>query len=118
MSTSLQNTIRPIQSRRLDQVALSQQSHPALKPEHRLLLSCARTSLRPQDRERIVELAASGLDWEFLIRESRRHGLMPLLYSHLDSTCQEHVPNEFIAVLKDLFRRNTVSNMLMSAEMF
>jgi len=118
MSTSLQSTIEPLQSRRLEQVSSSPQSRLASKPEHRLLLSCARTSLRAQDRERIIELAASDLDWQFLIRESRRHGLIPLLYSHLDMTCRERVPDECLAVLEDLFRRNTVSNMLMSAEMF
>jgi putative nucleotidyltransferase-like protein len=117
MSTTLQNTFGPIRSRRLDQIALPEKDQ-SLRREHRLLLSCAGTSLRQQDREAIIALAASELDWPFLIGESRRHGLMPLLYSHLVSTCRERVPHQWMAVLEDLFRRNAVSNMLMSGEMF
>ena len=54
--------------------------HPELEtPENRLLLACARTTLREQDAERIRALLRTEIDWERLLSDARRHRVTLLL---------------------------------------
>jgi hypothetical protein len=51
----------------------------SLAPEDRLLLACARNTLRPQDVARAADALASAPDWTYLLEASIRHAVAPLL---------------------------------------
>jgi hypothetical protein len=54
----------------------------SLAPETQLLLSCARMELAPVAQSRLTALQATDLDWDIVLDEADRHGLIPLLHRH------------------------------------
>ena len=54
-----------------------------LPPEAALLLACARVRLAPPDAETLRRLAERRPDWERLIGDAARHGVLPLVHEHL-----------------------------------
>lgn len=88
-----------------------------LRPEIELLLCCARLSLPAASHERIGRLIEGGLDWKFLLNAASGHGLLPLLYLHLNRLSPGMVPK---AVLADLWARHELNarrNQAMAKEL-
>ena len=52
----------------------------SFRPEVCLLLDCARTCLDAQRANRIKTLVSKDIEWAYLLRMAREHGVMPLLY--------------------------------------
>jgi hypothetical protein len=84
------------------------------RPEIDLLLCCARTRIDPANAERIRGLLREDLDWAYLLRTARRHGVMPLLWKSLHATCPEAVPQAVLAQLGDRFHTNYRRNALLT----
>lgn len=70
-----------------------------LRPEAALLLCCARLDLQSGDREKIVRLLETDLDWTYLLDMAARHGLRPLLFRHLNAIASAGVPKAIFARL-------------------
>ena len=70
-----------------------------MRTEYQILLSCARTQLDTESREKIGNLLREGLDWPFLIRAALDLAVMPLFYHNLRGCFSELVPE---AVLEEL----------------
>jgi hypothetical protein len=87
------------------------------RPEADLLLAAARVQPGAGAAERIRGLARGPLDWRYLLRIARRHGLMPLLYWHLNALCPEAVPAAALAALRDHFASNLRHNLLLTGEL-
>ncbi len=87
------------------------------RPELALLLCCARTSFDIEQRTKVLALLKEEIDWQYLEQAADRHGLLPLLYRNLDHTCAETIPETLLNHLRDRFRKNTISNLLLAAEM-
>jgi hypothetical protein len=81
--------------------------------EHQLLLACARTVASPHVRE----LAAAGLDWDYLFQLARRHAVVPLLYTRLAQQAPDLVPPEHLAHLKKHYLENSARNTILTAEL-
>lgn len=88
-----------------------------IRPEYELLLCCARGTLDAVHSERIAELLTEELDWPWLIRAAREHGLMPLLYRHLSSGYPDALPPSTLETLTDQFRQNAAKNLLRTTEL-
>lgn len=87
------------------------------RPEAELLLCCTRTVGTPETDARLGALIREGIDWEYLLRTARRHGVAPLLYRRLESACPEAVPEDVIGSLRDHFRANSARNLLLTGEL-
>jgi len=87
------------------------------RPEIELLLCCARTVRSPETAAHIRALLQEGIDWEYLLRTARRHGVAPLLYWHLDATCSDAVPKNAFDHLRDHFRANGLRNLFLTGEL-
>ncbi len=87
------------------------------RPEHALLLACARTRLDEATAARLNELAAGPLDWEYLLKFARRHSLLPLLYRQLNAHAPGSVPPARLTELKQRFYDNAARNLLMAGEL-
>jgi hypothetical protein len=85
--------------------------------EHKLLLCCAGTTLDAKRQQRIKALVKENLNWEYLIETASRQSVLPLLYQTLNTTCREAIPNQVLDQLQTRFRKNTISNLLSTAEM-
>jgi hypothetical protein len=90
---------------------------PALRPEARLLIACARTRLDAERQALIRALVAETGDWDYLVRKAEEHGLVPLLYRSLTTICTEAVPGPVMERLRSRVRANTFRAMLLSAEL-
>ncbi len=86
------------------------------RPEAILLLCCARTRLDAGYAGRIRDLLSAGIDWGFLLRLAREHGLGPLLYRNLAAVAPEHVPPEVMQTLRAEHHANAAHSLLLLAE--
>ena len=87
------------------------------RPEDALLLSCARTHVDLADAERIRAQTRVELDWKYLIRTACRHGVLPLIYRSLNTTCAAAVPNVPLNKLRTLFHTNARANLLTTGDL-
>ena len=86
-------------------------------PEHELLLFCARTSRTLETSVRIEALLEEKIDWEYLLPTAHVHGMVPLLYWHLDAACPEGVPEDALDSLRAHFRANSLQNLYLAGEL-
>lgn len=98
-------------------IACSELVAPRFRPEVELLLCCARTEMDGERTARIRVILEGEIDWDYLFRTARRHGLLPLLYTHLNTICPEALPEAGLDRLCDYFRRNTVRNSFLTGEL-
>jgi Uncharacterised nucleotidyltransferase len=85
--------------------------------EKELLLCCARTITDADSAARIRVLLRNEIDWSALLQTALRHGVMPLLYRSLSSTCPDAVPKGFLEQLRDAFYANAGHNALLAREL-
>jgi hypothetical protein len=88
-----------------------------LRPEARLLLCCARTSLSPALAGQLGELVRAGLDWPRLLRLAQDHGTAPLLYWHLNRVAPDAVPAPTRDAFREWFYDNARHNLLLTGEL-
>src|SRR5438132_5980810 len=87
-----------------------------LRPELELLLVCARPHINDERARRARELTQQSLDWDYLVKASSSHGLLPLLYTNLKAVSAV-VPQDHLARLRDLFQKNAARSALLSGEL-
>ncbi|HEV3467739.1 MAG TPA: nucleotidyltransferase family protein [Pyrinomonadaceae bacterium] len=87
------------------------------RPEHRLLLLCARTRADAEAGEEIRRLVAGGPDWDYLYRLARRHAVLPLIYRRLRAAASNEMPPAQLRRLGDDFRANTARALYLTAEL-
>jgi len=88
------------------------------RPENDLLLCCATTSSSPEQLSQIRGLIQGDIDWTYLMRAARRHGVMPLLYCNLKKTHFETVPDGVVKELCNEYRINMIRNLFLTAQLF
>lgn len=87
------------------------------RPETELLLCCSRTCLDAKTIARIGTLLQEDIDWPHLLRTARSHGMMPLLYWHLNATCPERIPKATLNQLRGHFHANAQRNLFLTGEL-
>src|SRR5215204_6563718 len=85
--------------------------------EHELLLCCARTTAAAHVVERLREIAATDVDWEYLFLLARRHAVVPLVYLQLERHASDLVPSEHLRKLKKHYVENSARNAVLTAEL-
>ncbi len=95
----------------------SQRANPAARPEVAVLLTSARVQLGPGQGEQIGRLLQEPLDWPYLISLASRHGVLPLLYWHLNELCARAVPAPALESLRQHFVSNVRNNLLLTGEL-
>lgn len=68
------------------------------------LLLCARS--RTGDSGHLASLLGQGIDWQYLLDEGQRHGVLPLVYECLHRLGFDLVPRDVKARLQDVYRAN------------
>jgi hypothetical protein len=85
-------------------------------PEDELLLLCARTVLKSENKIKIRFLIEKGIDWDRLIQRAHQHRLTQLLYWNLKDF-PEDIPENVLVDLKKDFQVNAQRNLLMLGEL-
>src|SRR5579864_1781592 len=95
-------------------------SFPSKRPacgETQLLVWCARTSLTSEIAERIRNLAAASLDWDYVLSQAQENSIVSLLERNLRAAASGLVPREVAAQLKAMARANALRCLAFSAEL-
>ncbi len=77
------------------------------RPENELLVCAARRSLNDDLAARMTALVEGELDWNYLRDKATQHGMMPLLYRHLNLICPQSLPAEILNSMKEEFIANS-----------
>ena len=86
-------------------------------PEKQLLVSGARTRMVPEIAERIREITAGPLDWDFALSEATENSVGPLLEMNLRAVVPGATPAAAMERLKIACRANTVRCLFLAAEL-
>ena len=87
------------------------------RPEHELLLCCARTECDIEVANRLRALAGASIDWDYLFRLARRHSILPLVYQQLHTHASDLVPNDRLAQFKQSYQENVARNLVLTSEL-
>ncbi|MFY9803562.1 MAG: nucleotidyltransferase family protein [Candidatus Acidiferrales bacterium] len=85
--------------------------------EKQLLACCARTRVAAAEAQRIREITAQPLDWEYLLAEAEANSITPLLERHLTAIAPDAPPPAPKDQLKKTSRANTVRCLYLTAEL-
>jgi hypothetical protein len=89
-----------------------------LSREAEILLRCARSSPNPEEADRLRALVETGLDWPRVIREAERHGLRPLVATHLRAAVGEGAARGGLVELELAALGTARRNVALTAELF
>ncbi len=87
------------------------------RDETELLRLCARVNADSETRARISDIAARELDWEYFYQLTRRHAVLPLVYTQLKANAETSVPAEQLARFKKNYQANLARNLFLTAEL-
>jgi hypothetical protein len=82
--------------------------------ESDLLLACARTAIDANASARIERLLEQDIDWEGLIAEAHRHGVVPLVYHTLQNRVAARVPADALEKLRAQYRSGAQQSMALT----
>ena len=87
--------------------------------EDELVLLCARTKVDAETSARIKAITSSPdeVNWDYVYQLARRHSILPLIYSQLNTTAAANVPLDQLARLKQNYQDNVARNLLLTAEL-
>jgi Uncharacterised nucleotidyltransferase len=86
-------------------------------PEKQLLIACARRHMTRAAEERIREISAGRIDWEYLLRVAAENGALPLLSLHLPEISNSAFSSEQFEELKLAARAAGLRSLHLSAEL-
>lgn len=88
-----------------------------LRPEAALLLSCARRPTSEISSTPVMALLQTNLDWDYLLQLATRHGLVPLLYTHLSRLGAGGAPKPVLAKLWAGYELNARHSQFLAEEL-
>ena len=86
-------------------------------PEVDLMLCCARTCSTPQMKVRIKEITTQNVDWQGFLQLVTSHGVRPLVYRTLHTTCWEALPQAARHELSHFYAANSAKNRFLAGEL-
>ncbi|PON15327.1 hypothetical protein C2W62_24400 [Candidatus Entotheonella serta] len=86
------------------------QASARLQPEAELLLGCTGANISDTWAIRFQALLDEALDWDALLTLAMQHGVLPLLYWHLDRVDTASVPQATYEQLRSYFYANKLHN--------
>lgn len=89
---------------------VNRQASVRLQPEAGLLLSCAGADVSEMHAARFQALLHEKLDWDEVMQIAMQHGVLPLLYWHLDHVDSTFVPAAACEQLSSYFYANKLHN--------
>jgi Uncharacterised nucleotidyltransferase len=87
------------------------------RPEHQLLLSCARTRSNENIVSAIRTLGAAEIDWDYLFQLARRHSVVPLVYTQLRQHASDLLPPKHLTRFKENYQENVARNLVLTSEL-
>src|SRR5580698_11117934 len=89
----------------------------SINREKQLLICCARTRVSAAVAQRIREIAAQSLDWDYVLYEAEENSLTPLLAKHLAEFAPAALPPASAELLNKTCRANTIRNLYLTGQL-
>ena len=86
--------------------------------EVELLLACSRPQMDSVSADGICRLLQEEIDWNWMLKAARSHGVWPIMYHNLKAVCPEAVPQDILSKLKNVYLDNALRNLLLIKELF
>jgi len=90
---------------------------PVFDPEFQTLLCCSRVRPAPEEIFCIASAFDRGFDFSRFLRLTEAHGVSPLVYRSLKSTCWNRLPADVRIVLEKYANANTGRSLFLTAEL-
>jgi hypothetical protein len=71
----------------------------------------------PEKGPKLEAMISKGVDWDLVIEQGQRHGILPLLYWSLKTHCPDSVPNPIMKELGEFFQANARKNLFATSEL-
>jgi Uncharacterised nucleotidyltransferase len=84
--------------------------------ENDAMLLCARNELAPEQIDRLRALITEKFDWDYFYNLARRHSLVPLVFSKLNSAVKESVPPDTLQRFRKDYQENVARNLIFAGE--
>lgn len=85
--------------------------------EIELILCSVRTHLDSATTDRIKALVQEDIDWEDLLQTADTHGVIPLMYTRLNSICPEAIPKSALNQMREMFHAIAQHNLFLTGEL-
>jgi hypothetical protein len=89
----------------------------AFRPELRALLLAAHVHLDAAERDELSALAGAGLDFEWLVGEAHRHGIVPLLSRTMHALAPGLCPKDVLSQLRNATEHTVRASFMLAAEL-
>ena len=89
----------------------------ASRSEHELVLACVSAVLNHSDAEHTLTILNQKIDWDYVFRFARRHGVLPLVYVHLRRAAAGQVPANSMLRFRNYYQENAARNVLLAEEL-
>ena len=87
------------------------------RPEIELLLGCARSRMDPVSAESVRQALRQSIDWDFVIDQAAKHGVIPLLSWNLSRFELDSLPKATFNRLKNEFAAIARRNLFLTGEL-
>lgn len=81
--------------------------------EKNLLLLCSRVEMRESEVRRLREIAASDLDWQYLLAMAHYHRVLPLLHHNVNTHVPHGPPADVRGRLREVVMQNGARNLFL-----
>ena len=71
----------------------------------------------PEKGPKLEAIISQGVDWNLVIEQGQRHGILPLVYWSLKTHCPDQVPDPIMKELGDFFQANARKNLFAIGEL-
>ncbi len=88
-----------------------------MNKEIELLLACSRPQIENANPDRICRLLQEEINWDWMIKAARDHGVWPIMYHNLKAVCPEAVPQEVLSNLRKGYLSNALRNLMLTREL-
>jgi len=87
------------------------------RPEVEALICAGQVGCESEKAARLWRLLQGEFDWDYLLSLARPHGMLPLLYRSVQTTCADAVTGDILDQLREHFQRTTQRNLFLTGEL-
>jgi hypothetical protein len=87
------------------------------QPEIELILCCVRPLVDDGTAFRIKALIQRKIDWQWLIQLAHQHGMIPLVYTRLNTICPDAIPEPVLNQIRSVFHAIAQRNLFLTGEL-
>lgn len=87
------------------------------RPEVEILICAGQVGCESERAARLRRLLQGEFDWDYLLSLAHPHGMLPLLYLSVQTTCADAVTGDILDQLREHFQRTTQRNLFLTGEL-